>query len=117
MAAKQQNKTLATSLKFIASLIFLYVLFGGPLVIPAQWWAPLVYAVAVVSTIALFFGSLVGFGMSSEMLTSGSKKAVTMSALALLALASTSMFSGSAAGAMVVVGFIIGWFGGVIESK
>jgi len=60
MAAKQPNKTWASVLMLVASLIFLYVVFIYPPsmtssgISAAVFWMPLLYAVAVVGSIALF---------------------------------------------------------------
>ena len=122
MAVKQKNKTLATALKFIASLIFLYVVFvQSPAVAPTAAgavWAPLLYAVAVIGSVSLFFASLVGFLMSSDMLNKASKKANMLVALAIIAWAAISGPAMSMPMELALVGFIIGWFGvGAAEMK
>lgn len=122
MAVKQKNKTLATGLKFIASLIFLYVVFvQSPAVVASAAgavWAPVLYAVAVVGSVSLFFASLVSFVWSSEMLNMTGKKANMVVALALIAWAAISGPAMSMTMELALVGFVIGWFGaGAAEMK
>ena len=120
MAAKQQNKMMAKAIEFIASLIFLYVVFG-PLSAAAPSlgnglgygiWAPLLYAVAVLGSITLFFSSLVGFAMSSQMLMMSTKKAMMVTPFAILAWVAITGGAGWSMNLwLTLAGFVIGWFG------
>ena len=111
---------MATTLMFLASLIFLYVVFG-PLSAAAPSlgnglgygiWAPLLYAVAVLGSITLFFSSLVGFFMSTDMQMMGTKKTMMATSLAILAWAAITGGAGWSMNMwLTVIGFVIGWFG------
>src|SRR5271157_4232259 len=117
MAAKKQSKTLPMALKLLAGLVFLYVVFASPLagttpIGAGILWVPLLYAVAVLSSVALFVSSLVGFGWNSDRLSISGNKAMELSALALLALTVTAgRLSLSLWGSLIVLGFVIGWIG------
>jgi hypothetical protein len=116
MPAKQKNKALASALKFIASLIFLYVVFVSPPVAlalaGAVLWAPLLYAVAVIGSISLFLGSLMSFAVSSEMLNKAGWKMNKMVSLAIVAWAAIAGgLSLSLPMELAIVAFVIGWFG------
>lgn len=125
MAAKQQNRTLAAALKLVASLIFLYVVFVSPPsmtssgITAAVLWAPLLYAIAVVGSIALFLASLMGFGWDSKMLSMGSNKAVLCTTLAVIGWAVIASGVGlSMPIELAIVAFVIGLIGsGAAEMK
>lgn len=126
--AKQQNKTWANVLRFIASLIFLYVVFVGlssytpsatllsGAIIP---WGALLYVVAVLGSIALFFASLFGLAMGSSLSDVIATKTSIWMPLALVVLTMT----GASASALsvgtwtwyVLLGFVIGIIGDLIK--
>lgn len=75
-------------------------------------WAPLLYAVAVLGSITLFFSSLVGYFMSSDMPMMGIKKTMMATSLAILAWAAITGGAGWSMNMwLTVIGFVIGWFG------
>ncbi|HIH50592.1 MAG: hypothetical protein ABSE71_03775 [Candidatus Micrarchaeaceae archaeon] len=105
-------------LRFIASLLFLYVIFSGVWWSPwvtsgvGQIWLPILLGVAVLSAVGLFFGSLAG--IASKMNGGGMIwKAVMLGSFALVALTVSPVFS---AGFWVaILGFLLGWFGSAME--
>jgi hypothetical protein len=122
MAAKQQNKTWAAALKLVASLIFLYVVFVSPPsmtssgITAALLWAPLLYAMAVIGSIALFLASLMSFSMSSEMLSKWSSKAMMATTLAVIAWAAIAGGVGlGMTTELAIVAFVIGIIGSGAE--
>jgi hypothetical protein len=110
-------------LRFVASLFFLYVLFGGTSAGSGWWsawvtsgagalWLPILFGAAVLSSIALFFSSLAGLVFKTSMgMMSG--KTQTIAAFALIAL--TVSLTWSSVFWIVVVGFILGWVGNALE--
>lgn len=118
-------------LQFVASLVFLYVIFVGrptegwslSALGAASWLAPLLYAAAVLSTIALFFISLVGLGWSGKSIPEAGGKMMPMMASKSLGIAGftllvlTVFISLSITGAtamwswLVIIGYIVGWLG------
>ncbi len=107
-------------LRFVASLFFLYVIFGST---GSGWWSqwvtagagslwlPILFGVAVLSSIALFFGSLAGLAwkMSSPM----GWKTVLFAAFSLTALTVSTSFTGVFW--IVIVGFLIAWVASALE--
>lgn len=123
MAAKGKN-VWGSVLRFIASLIFLYVVFAGVSQIsgagnPAALWVPLLFAGAVISSIALFFMSIAGIAMPSKEGSMMGNKLSMIASLTLLALTvfASSTWTVNTWGWYVIVGFIIGWIGGAIDWK
>ncbi|MDE1868924.1 MAG: hypothetical protein KGH60_03095 [Candidatus Micrarchaeota archaeon] len=121
MAAKG-TKAWGSVLRFIASLIFLYVIFAGVSQIngagnPAALWVPLLFAGAVISSIALFFMSIAGIAMPSKEGAMFGSKISTFASLTLLALTvfASSTWTVNTWGWYVIVGFIIGWIGSAID--
>ncbi|MDE1810916.1 MAG: hypothetical protein KGH66_02660 [Candidatus Micrarchaeota archaeon] len=126
MAAKKGGKA-PHALRFIASLVFLYVIFS-------MWQAfaisaggavsaveAIALAVGLLGTIALFFTSLGGLAMdSSGMMNPMGDKALMGAALPLLivavAVAPTNAVTTAAVWA-IIVGFIIGWIGTAVEKR
>jgi hypothetical protein len=118
------------ALRFLASLFFLYVIFGGATASTAWWspwvvngagslWLPILFGAAVLSTIALFFGTLFfgGLsmaGMAPKMNGSGMGwKTALIAAFSLTALTVSPSFSGVFW--VVIVGFILAWVGTAME--
>jgi len=119
--AKQQSIWPA-GLKFIASLLFLYVIFGGTAASTGWWspyilsgggsiWLPVMYGLAVLSSIGLFFGSLSSLVLKTNFGVGW--KTASIAAFALTVLTATPSFSGVFW--VVVVGFIIGWVASAME--
>ena len=109
-------------LRFLASLFFLYVLFGGTTAGTGWWspwvtvgagsiWLPILFAVAVLSSIGLFFSSLAGLVWRSSVGMSG-KLGLTAS-FALVALTVSPAWSGVFW--VVILGFILSWVGSAVE--
>jgi hypothetical protein len=119
-------------LRFVASLLFLFVLFGGTTAIASTisggtsgWWSPLVapgtagalwlpilFGVAVLSSIALFFGSIAG--MVWKMSSRGMGwKTTLLASFSLTALTVSPTWSGVFW--VVIVGFIVGWIATAME--
>jgi hypothetical protein len=109
MAAKQQKGMMAPAAKFVASLIFLYVVFGplnAAYAAPTgNFWASLLYAAAVLGSITLFFASIAGF--SSMVPKMCDCKALKITPFALLAwVAITAPFSTTNL-VLVVIGAVL----------
>jgi len=112
------------ALRFLASLFFLYVLFGGTSASTGWWspwvtagaagavWLPILFGVAVLSSIALFFGSIAGmvFKMSSAAM---GWKTTLLASFSLTALTVSPTWSGVFW--VVIVGFILGWVASAME--
>lgn len=109
-------------LRFVASLFFLYVLFGGTTAGNGWWspwvtagagslWLPILFGAAVLSSIALFFGSLAGLIFKSNLVMSW--KVQTIAAFALVALTVSTTWS--SVFWVVVVGFVLGWIANAVE--
>lgn len=121
-ARPQKSKSAwPNTLRFIASLLFLYVIFAGnamgwwsPWVTSGvgQIWLPILFGVAVLSSIGLFFGSLAGLASKMD----GGKmiwKAVMLGSFTLVALTVSTSFT--AGFWVVILGFLLGWFGSAME--
>lgn len=118
------------ALRFLASVLFLYVIFGGTAAAAGWWspwvvngagslWLPILFGAAVLSSVALFFGtlffgSLAMAGMAPKM-GSGSMgwKASMIAAFSLTALTVSPSFSGVFW--VVILGFILAWVGSAME--
>lgn len=120
MPSKSSNKVSPNVLRFIASLIFLYVVFqgvsGSASMGAAALWSPILYSIGVLGSVVLFFTSLGGIGLNTNKFTEGAMKSMKLAAFALFAL---SVISGTLAvtnfGWLVILGYVIGWFGSAIE--
>lgn len=114
-------------LRFLASLFFLYALFGGLSAGVGWWsvyvsgagslWLPILFGIAVLSSIGLFFSSLAGLVFKSSMGMGG--KMATVASFALIALtygpSVTGIASLSSVFWVVILGFILAWVGTGIE--
>lgn len=110
----------ANVLKFLASLIFLYVIFAGLSgETPAgavSLWVPLLFAGGIIGTIVLFFASLAGLAWPSSMLSAATSKAWLWSSFLLLALtAASGTLTITMMGWEVIAGFLIGLLGVGVE--
>lgn len=108
-------------LRFVASLLFLYVIFTGASMTPPfgnAWlgqagslWLPILFGVAVLGSIALFFSSLAGIAWGKD--SGMTAKILMWSSITLVAL------TASPAWGMyfwvTILGFIIGWLGSALE--
>jgi len=103
----------SNGLRFVASLFFLYVLFGGSSAGSGWWspwvvsgagslWQPILLSIAVLSAVALFFGSI--SSMIWGMRTPWGFKLIAMCAFALVALTAyvSSVFW------LVILAFLLG---------
>lgn len=110
-------------LRFIASLFFLYVLFGGTTAGSGWWspwaftgagslWLPLLFGAAVLSTIALFFSSVAGMVLKKSSGAMGWKTALIAS-FSLVALTVSPAWS--AVFWVVILGFILSWIASAVE--
>jgi hypothetical protein len=114
MAAKQQNGMLAPAAKFVASLIFLYVVFGplNAMAAPGlgNLWTPLLYAAAVLGSITMFFAGLAGF--SQMMPRMCGCKVMMVTPFAILALVAITPLGAGFATAMwlTVIGAVLAGF-------
>jgi hypothetical protein len=114
--SKSNNHKKGAALKFIASLVFLYVVLMG--LHTGQWgsyvagsvWAPLLVAAALLGSIVLFFGSLAE--MVKPEMCMGSKP-VMLVAFALIALTVGPLHNPMLW--VTLVGFLIGWAGTAVE--
>jgi hypothetical protein len=107
-------------LRFIASLLFLYVVFAGS---GHSWWSgwvtsgvgavwlPILFGVAVLGSIGLFFMSL--GGLAWKMHGAMASKVLMLSSFALVALTASPLFNTGFW--IVILGFLIGWFGTAME--
>ncbi|MGD0510537.1 MAG: hypothetical protein ABSA33_01735 [Candidatus Micrarchaeaceae archaeon] len=116
-------------LRIIAALFFLYVIFGGTNS-GAGWWSPLVLSgagsiwfpillgVAVLTSIALFFGSLASLVFKTGMGSMG-WKTLAVASFALVALTvpqpGLAISTWSSVFWLVIVGFILGWVASAME--
>jgi hypothetical protein len=119
-SAKQSKEKNAwpNVLRFIASLLFLYVIFAG------NWWStwvtsgvgavwlPILLGVAVLSSIGLFFSSLAGIAWKKG--GAMSWKVLMLASLSLVIL-TVSPVSFNAGFWVVILAFLIGWLGSAIE--
>lgn len=118
--AKKGNNNTGNALKFIASLFFLYVVFVGA---SNGWWSawvsgpsngsvwlPLLVAIGVIGSIALFFGSIAGMAKGIKV----GNNLFYATALSLVALTVSPQWS--IAFWISIVGFVIGWLGITVES-
>jgi hypothetical protein len=117
----KSNSIWPNGLRFIASLLFLYVIFGAGA--SSGWWSPwittgagslwlpIVFGVAVLSTIGLFFCSLAGLAYKKPnmMIT----KIMMVASLMLVILTVSPAWTGTFW--IVILGFILGWIGSAIE--
>ena len=109
---KNNNKKAGAALKFVASLFFLYVVLTG--LSSGLWgsyasgsiWTPILVAVALLGSIALFFGSLAEI-VKPEGRLGG--KLIAVVAFSLVALTIGPLWS--VALCVSVIGFLIGWAG------
>jgi hypothetical protein len=107
-------------LRFIASLLFLYVIFIGT---GANWWSPwvasgvgavwlpILFGAAVLSSIALFFSSLAGIAWKFG--GAMSWKVLMLASFTLVALTASPFFSTGFW--IVILAFLIGWMGSAME--
>ena len=113
MAAKQQNGMLASAAKFVASLIFLYVVFGplnAAYAAPTgNFWASLLYAAAVLGSVTLFLSSILGFFASANMPRICSCKAMMVTPFALLAWVAMTPFSPTSMWLTVIGAVLVGF--------
>ncbi len=116
MVAKgANNKAIAFALEFVGSLIYLGVLFGSnasiygsSLTAAGALWLPILYAVAVVASIALFFLSFGNYiAKDVKMITTYACGATGLGAFSLVAL----LWSNSGFFAGTIIGFIIAMIG------
>lgn len=109
-------------LRFVASLLFLYVIFvgTGASTTWSTWvtsgfgtvWLPILFGVAVLGSIGLFFSSLAGI-VSSKARMNMSGKVLMWISLALVALTASPQWLPSFW--VVLLGFLIGWLGTAVE--
>ena len=110
-------------LRFISSLLFLLVLFGGAYAGSGWWsplitngagslWLPLFLGAAVLASIALFFGSIAGIVLKNDFGIGGKVSLIASFALVVLTVTTawTTVFW------IVIVGFILGWIASAIEN-
>ena len=110
------NRRAGAVLKFVASLFFLYVVLSG--LNSGSWgtyasssiWTPILVAVALLGSIAIFFGSLAEMA-KPEMCMGGKLIAVVSFALVALTVGPLS----SLPLWMTLVGFLVGWAGVAAE--
>lgn len=110
-------------LRFIASLLFLYVVFGAGSSGLSSWvtsgagalWLPILFGVAVLGSIGLFFGSLGSVFSAKARASMGNmgSKVLMWTGFALIALTVSPAWSWTFW--VVVLGFLIGWFGSALE--
>ena len=111
--AAPKVKPASAVLKFIASLFFIYILYmglssGWGAVIKYSVWVSVVFAIALLSTISLFFASIGGMVMPKRC-KANMMKLVTVAGLTILVL--TSLSWNVAWITVTVIGFLIGWLG------
>ncbi len=118
---KKSKDAKSDALRFIASLLFLYVVFVGTGASTwSAWvtsgfgsvWLPLLFGVAVLGSIGLFFSSLAGIVMKEARMAMSGKLLMWLS-LALVALTASPAWSTSFW--IVLLGFLIGWLGTAME--
>ena len=103
-------------IQFVGSLVYLVVAFGGYLTAQAtatDIFAPLLYAGAVISVVALFVASLTTMvGFKNELLSRGARSSTIVAAFALIGLtASQSTASVTSLTLVVLVGFVFAMVG------
>ncbi|MDE1871597.1 MAG: hypothetical protein KGI06_05165 [Candidatus Micrarchaeota archaeon] len=119
----------SNGLRLIASLFFLYVLFGGTGGSAGWWspwvtngagslWLPILFGAAVLSSIALFFSSITGVLFKGDQRMLWKTKSITtnvqtVAAFSLLALTVSPLWTSTFW--LVVVGFILGWVANAFE--
>lgn len=117
------------AIRFIASLFFLYVLFGGTSGSAGWWspwvtngagslWLPILFGAAVLSSIALFFSSITSLLFKGDPRMLWKTKSITtnvqtVAAFSLLALTVSPLWTSTFW--LVVVGFILGWVANAAE--
>ena len=107
-------KPASAVLKFVASLFFIYVLYvglssgGWGAAIKYSVWISIVFAVALLSTISLFFASICGMIMPKRC-RADMMKLVTIAGISVLVLASLGWNVEWIT--ITVIGFLIGWLG------
>ena len=112
-------KPASAVLKFIASLFFIYILYmglssgGWGAVIKYSVWVSIVFAVALLSTVSLFFASIGGMVMPKRC-KANMMKLVTVAGLTILVLASLSWNVTWIT--VAVIGFLIGWLGEIASA-
>lgn len=122
--SKSTSSAWPNGLRFVASLFFLYVLFGGTTRGGGWWspwvtsgagalWLPILFGAAVLSSIALFFGSIAGMAFKTNMKMGW--KTHVIAAFTLVALTVSTAWS--SVFWVVVVGFILGWIAAAVESS
>ncbi len=116
MNTAKSKGPLPNALRFISSLIFLYVVFGGSawsLGAAGSLWLPILFSIAVLSSIGLFLSSLAGLATKHCPQWVGNKL-VILASFALVALT-----AGAGSFTMpfwiVVLGFIIGLIGSAAD--
>lgn len=119
---KESKGAKPDALRFIASLLFLYVVFvgTGAQTTWSTWvatgfgsvWLPLLFGVAVLGSIGLFFSSLAGIVMKEARMAKMGKMLMWVS-LALVALTASPMWYPSFW--IVLLGVLIGWLGSAME--
>lgn len=121
-APKQKMNAWPNVLRFIASLLFLYVIFAGQSMgWWSQWvssgagsvWLPILFGAAVLATIGLFFSSLAGIAMPNMKGGAMSMKVMMLASFTLVALTASPAWSTGFW--IVILGFLIGWFGSAME--
>ena len=122
-AQKAKYSGWPNKLRFVASLLFLFVIFGGTTASIGWWspwvtvgagsiWLPILFGVAVLSSIALFFGSIAGMVWKMSSASMGWKTTL-LASFSLTALTASATWSGVFW--VVIVGFILGWIASAIE--
>jgi hypothetical protein len=120
--ATKSKSAWPNGLRFVASLFFLYVLFGGTSAGSGWWspwvvsgagslWLPILFGAAVLSSIALFFSSIAGLAFKADF--GAGWKVQSVAAFALVALTVSTILS--SVFWLVIVGFILGWIANAVE--
>ena len=110
------NKKTGAALKFVASIFFLYVVLSGlgsgiwGAYASGSIWTPILVAVALLGSIALFFGSLAEMA-KPEMCMGG--KLIAVVAFSLVALTIGPLWSVPLW--ITIIGFMVGWAGVATE--
>ena len=122
-SGKSKNNAWPNVLRFVASLLFLYVLFGGSNASGSWWstwvtstpgsvWLPLLFGAAVLSTIGLFFGSLAGLVWNKSNGHWGMKLSL-VAAFTLVVM--TGSFAWTSVFWVVILGFFLGWIASAMD--
>jgi hypothetical protein len=108
---KKNNNNAIFALEFVGSLLYLAVLFSGA-AFQASVWTPVLYGMATVSAVALFFISMANFGnnMDKRIISRGAMSATVFGGFALFSL--TGMTAGSGGLFLAtLLGFVLGFIG------